>query len=171
MKYIKVLAFLLGIYCTTFAQQKGILSVTLAKDESSKDSCCIYVMSIKNNTDSSLCILHSLFINLTSEKPQGLAVYSWDKKSEEYSFQYSFKDTGYTFEVVPYIGELILPYRKLLFKIRLLPFKNDKTKSVGFEYFYLNDFSYRDFMGQMKKVGSWYYKYNRLKETVPLPIW
>jgi hypothetical protein len=171
MKCIKVLALLLIISCGTFAQQRDMLSVSLTKSDSGKDSCCIYVMSVKNNSDSSLCLLHSLFINLTSEKPQGLAVYSSDKKSEEYSFQYSFKDTGYTFEVVPYIGELILPYQKLLFKIRLLPFKNDKARTVSFEYFYLNDFSYRDFMAQMKKVGSWYYKYNRLKETLSLPAW
>jgi hypothetical protein len=153
------------------AQQKDILSATLAKDDNNKDSCCVYVMSIKNNSDSCLCILHSLFINLTSEKPQGLAVYGSDKKSEQYAFQYSFKDTGYTFEVVPYAGELVLPYQKLVFKIRLLPFKNDKARSIGFEYFYLNDFSYRGFMGQMKKVGSWYYKYKRLKETISLPAW
>jgi hypothetical protein len=169
MKYIKTLAFLLAIYCRTFAQQTDMLSVTLAKDGSHKDSCRLYTMSIKNNSDSSLCILHSLFINLNSEKPQGLAVYGSDKKSEEYRFQYSFKDTGYTFEVVPYLGEMILPYQKLLFKIRLLPFKNEKARSVSFEYFYLKDFSYRDFIGQMKKVGSWYCKYNRLIEKISLP--
>ena len=171
MKCVNMLVLLLLIFGRTFAQQKDILSVSLTKSDSSKGSCCVYVMSVKNNSDSSVCLLHSLFINLTSEKPQGLAVYSSDEKSEEYSFQYSFKDTGYTFEVVPYIGELILPYQKLLFKIRLLPFKNDKARTISFEYFYLNDFSYHNFMAQMKKVGSWYYKYNRLKETLSLPVW
>jgi hypothetical protein len=171
MKYIGALFFLLTIYGSCFAQQRGILSVTLTKDYVDKDSCHVYTMSIINNNDSSVCVLHSLFINLTSENPQGLAVYSADTNSEEYRFQYSFKDTGYNFEVVPYLGELILPYQKLTFKIRVLPSKNDKARTISFEYFYLNDFSYRDFMAQMKKVGSWYYKYNRLKEMLSVPVW
>ena len=169
MKTLKAFFFGLLFCCKVLCQQKEILSIAIAKDDTNKDSCCIYNMSIKNRSDSTLCILHSIFIRLTLGSPQGLALIKNNNNEENYNFQYSFKDTAYDLESSPFWGELILPHQTLSFKIRILPSNNDKTKHLSFEYLYLNDFSYKKFMGEMKHVGSWYYKYTRMKKSIDFP--
>ena len=168
VKYIMFISAVLLFTCNAFGQE-GRLAVTFTKDETVKDSCCIYNMSIKNRSDSVLCILHSMFMSLTSVQPQVLSVFEKNMDFDDFSFQYSVGDTSYTFEVMPYIGELILPYQQLSFKIKLLWSDGRKPGRLRFEYIYLNDLSYRKFQEEMKQVASWYNKYTRMEKFIDLP--
>src|SRR5688572_26002918 len=106
---LKIRIFILLVLASfiSLGQQTDQLKVTLQKSNS--DSCCIYDLAIKNVSDSTVCILHSMFMNLTSSEPQVLALFQQSKSKEYYSLHYSISDTIYNFESVPYKAECILP--------------------------------------------------------------
>jgi hypothetical protein len=166
---IKLLILLILLSHISWGQQIEQLRVTLSKLANNEDSCCVYSVIVKNVSDSTVCILHSIFLNLTSNKPQGIAVYQQGKSKVQYSLRYSLSDTAYNFESVPYRAECILPYQTLSFKIIIADTLNEKTKYLNFEYLYTPDFCYKNFMKDMRKMTSWYIKYRRLEKTLELP--
>jgi hypothetical protein len=169
---IRVYLFLLLLLtsCGTFGQSTEQLQVTVLRSESKSDSCCVYNVAIKNKSDTTVCILHSMFINLTSSLPQGLALYQQDEYKEYYSFHYSMRDTLYTFETLPYRAEGILPYQTLEFKVKVRRPLNKKYQQLSFEYLYAPDFCYSSFVKAMQQMTTWYLKFKRLKKTVDLPL-
>ena len=156
-----VLALFYGSLLAQNVKKLKVLSIQ-------KDSCCTYEIAVKNESDSIVCMLHSLFIDLTTGAPQGVALYQKTEYQNSYSLHYSFKDTLYDFDPIPYKGEWLLPYQTLQFKIRIAPVEG-KQKYLSFECFYLNDFCYRDLMKEMRHVGLWYTKYNRVEKRIELP--
>jgi hypothetical protein len=132
-----------------------------------KDSCCTYEITLKNESDSIVCILHSLYVNLTSGIPQGLALYQKNEYKDSYSLHYALKDTLYDFDPPAYKGELILPYQILRFKVKTA-FVEKKIVNLSFECFYLNDLCYKDFLKDMKQVGLWFTKYKRVEKIIEL---
>jgi hypothetical protein len=158
--------FLIGT--KIFGQQAESLLVNILKSET-KDSFYICDISVQNKSDSIVCILHSIFMNLTADTTQGIALYFKNKEKQEYSLHRAFEDTTYIAEAIPQKGEVILPHHTLYFKIKILKTANDILKYLTIQYFYLTDLCYEDFKREMKnKVGSWYYKYNRLKKSVKI---
>jgi hypothetical protein len=155
---------------TSIGQPAEQLKVAVLRSDSSGDSCCVYRVTIKNASDTTVCILHSMFINLTSSVPQGLALYQQDKTKEYYSFHYSMKDTLYTFESLPYRAECILPYQTLEFTIKVRQALKKKDQQLSFEYLYEPDFCYNSFMKAMQKMTTWYLKYKRLEKIIELPL-
>jgi hypothetical protein len=166
LKAIK-LPLLLLLAIDVHGQQSNPL-VALKKD-TTINGISIYNMSITNNSDSILCVLRSLFVSLTLDAPQVFAPYGANSDFDDFTLEYSAIDTAHNFEVTPYIGELILPGQKLSFKIELLFSNKKKLGRLRFKYIYLNDLEYRKFMLEMRKVGSWYYKYTRHEKSVDLP--
>jgi hypothetical protein len=149
-------------------QQTETLLINVSKSEV-KDGFYIYDISVQNRSDSIVCMLHSIFVNLTADIPQGLALYIKSKDEEEYSLHRSFEDTTYDAEAMPRKGECILPRQTLNFKIKILQPTNNISKYLTVQYFYLTELCYKDFIKEMKnKVGSWYYKYNRLQKSVKI---
>lgn len=168
---MRLILFIVLICVSTnvFGQQAETLLVNASKNEISNDGFYVYDISIKSRSDSIVCILHSIFMNLTIDTPQGLAVYIKKKEQEEYSLHLAFEDTTYIAEAMPRKGEFIFPRQTLNFKIKILKPTNDTPKSLTIQYFYLEGMCYGDFKTAMKeKVGSWYYKYNRLKKSVKI---
>ena len=161
--------FILILFNTyVIGQQAETLLINVSKNEI-KDGYCIYDLSVQNKSDSIACLLHSIFIDLTADTPQGLAVYIKGRNKEEYSLHRSFEDTTYDAEAMPRKGECILPHQTLNFKIQILKSRDDRSKYLTVSYFYLTDMCYKDLKKEMKdKVGNWYYKYNRLKQSVKL---
>jgi hypothetical protein len=139
--------------------------VELRSDPTLKDKG-IYDLSIANHTDSILCILCSGFISLTADNPQVLALNGHNPNYDIFNLGYSALDTGYDYEVARYIGELILPGQKMSFKIKLLFSERKIPAQVRFQYIYLIDLDYRKFISEMRKVGTWYNKYNRLTKLI-----
>ncbi len=45
----------------------------------------------------------------------------------------------------------------------------NKIKTFGFEYLYLDDLCYKEFVKGSNKMGSWYRKYERLAKVLELP--
>jgi hypothetical protein len=127
-------------------------------------------MSITNRIDSVLCILRSMFVSLTADTPLVLALDGKNPNFDEFNLGYSAADTGYNFEVTPYLGELILPGQKMSFKIKFLFSERKIPAQVRFQYIYLIDLDYRKLMMEMRKVGTWYNKYNRLEKLIEIPV-
>jgi hypothetical protein len=167
-----ILVFLICNCYSLFSQNKesGLL-VDVSKSSRNLKGRSFYDIKITNNTDSIVCVLHSLHLNLFSGKPQGLALNNETKEREEYRLYYSFKDTTYDYDAssILYIGECILPGRFLQFTVYVLSTDSKRKKDLGFEYLYLKDFCYREFVSKMQNVGSWYKSYNRLTRNVLLP--
>jgi hypothetical protein len=166
----KLLLLLILAGYNSFGQSAEQLKVTVLKAESNIDSCCIYSVAIKNASDTTVCILHSMFMDFTNSEPQGLALYQHDKGKEYYSFQYSTRDTLYTFESLPYRAECILPYQTLQFKLRVKQGLNKKDQQLSFEYLYAPDSCYNIFMKAMQKMTTWYLKYKRQEKIIELPL-
>ncbi len=162
--------FILILFNTSIlAQPAESLLVTVSKNETVKVGFCVYDVSIQNRSDSIVCILHSIFMNLTTDIPQGLALYIKSKEKEEYSLHRSFEDTTYDAEAMPRKGECVLPHQTLNFKVKILKAANDTPEYLTIQYFYLADLCYESLKTEMKnKVGSWYYKYNRLKKSIKI---
>lgn len=154
----------------SISQSPEQLNVTVLKSENDSDSYCVYRVSIKNASDSTVCILHSMFIDLTSSATQELALYQQTKAKEYYSFKYSMRDTLYTFESLPYRAECILPYQTLEFKIRVRQALKKRDQQLSFEYLYEPDFCYNSFMKAMQKMTTWYLKFERLEKIIELPL-
>jgi hypothetical protein len=173
MKFItrtKLFLLLMLASYTSIGQPAEQLKVAVLRSESNGDSCCVFSVAIKNASDTTVCILHSMFINLTSSVPQGLALYQQGKTEEYYSFHYSMKDTLYTFESLPYRAECILPYQTLEFKIRVRQALNKKNQQLSFEYLYAPDFCYSNFMKAMQQMTTWYLKFKRQEKIIELPL-
>jgi hypothetical protein len=167
MRIFLFLVFMLGGFAT-FSQSAGELQVTLIKSDKSGDSCCIYNVTINNLSDSVACILHSMFMNLKSSQSQGLPLHFQRTAQRFYSLGYSFRDTAFEFESTPYRGECILPYQSLQFKVMIVP-GNEMGKQLSFEYLYVPDFCYKDFMKDMQQMTTWYLKYKRNEKKIELP--
>lgn len=173
MKVAIIIKFLLSLVLVvanyiSFGQQKEQLQVTILKFEKSSDSSCVYYITIKNASDSIACILHSMFISLTNSKPQGLALYQQSKSKEYYSLHYSFSDTLYNFESLPYRGACILPYQTLSFNVMIAPVTGAKARQLSLEYLYIPDFCYKEFMKDMQQMTTWYLKYKRIEKIMEL---
>lgn len=164
--YISLFLPLIFASFTSWGQQAEQLKVTLQK--SNNDSCCVYNLSIRNESDSTVCILHSMFMNLTSSEPQGLALYQQSKSKEYYSLHYSVSDTAYNFESVPYRAECILPHQTLGFKIQVYRSVNEKVRQLSFDYLYISDFCYKNLMKDMQKMTTWYLKYKPKEKIMEL---
>ena len=138
-------------------------------EDSANDRFSNYEISIQNGSDSVICILHSIFIDLTTDVPKGLPLYSKSKEREEFILSRSFDDTTYDAEAAPRKGEFILPHQTLNFRVKILKPTNLTPKYLTMQYFYLINFCYNDLKIAMKdNVGSWYYKYARFKKSVKL---
>lgn len=147
-------------------QQSDPLLINISKSELN-DGFYNYDISVQNRSDSIACILHSILMDLTADTAQGLALYIKNKDKQEYSLHMTFDDTTYIAEAMPRKGEFVLPHQSLHFKIKILKPINDIQKYLTVQYFYLTDLCYIDFKKVMKdKVGSWYFKYNRLKKSI-----
>jgi len=145
------------------------LQVNISRDEVSDSNFCIYNVLIENKSDSVACLLHSVFMNLTSDAPQGLALFIKNKHRIMYHFRYSFEDTTIIAEVILYKSEIILPHHVLNFKIKTQKVKDNLSKYLTFEYFYPIDFCYSDFIKDMDKAKSkWYLKYDRRKKEIKM---
>lgn len=149
--------------------QERQLSTSITLLPASADTCCVYQVSIKNITDSIVCILHSMFIDLASSQPKGLPVNDQKLGKVRYSLDQSFRDTLLDAASFPYRGELILPYQSLTFRILLPKVDADRTNLFDFKYIYLKDIQYRQFMREMQKLTSWYRKYEIFEQTLELP--
>lgn len=167
MRIFLFLVFILRGFAA-FNQSTSDLQVTLLKSEKKSDSCCVYNVTIKNLSDSITCILHSMFMNLKSSEPQGLPLHFQRTLPRFYSLGYSFRDTAFEFESTPYRGEFILPYQSLHFKVKIVP-GNEMGKQLSFEYLYVPDFCYKDFMKDMQQMTTWYRKYKRKEKRMELP--
>jgi hypothetical protein len=109
-----------------------------------------------------------MYVNLTSSKPQYLALYQQSKSKEYYSLHYSVSDTEYNYESLPYITECILPHQTLGFKIRINRAFNEKLIQLSFDYLYLPDFCYNNLLREMKEITTWYLKYKPKEKTLEL---
>lgn len=152
-----------------FGQQIRPLQVSILK-ASTDSGYAVYEVAINNKSDSVVCVLHSMFISLgDNSQPHGLGLYRKTKSEEYYSLHYSEQDTLYNFESLPYRAECVLPYRSLSFKIRV-PYGGSKMKQqFDFEYLYMADFCYKEFVKSMQKMTTWYLKYSRIEKAVQLP--
>jgi hypothetical protein len=136
------------------------------------DDASVYEVSITNKTDSIACILHSIFLDLTSKRLMGLPLDEYQRvdTSDLFSLEFTYRDTLNTFESTVYRGECILPYQTLNFKVMVTDPPKGRVQKFSFEYFYTSDLCYRQFMQEMKMVGFWYRKYQRLRSATPLPM-
>jgi hypothetical protein len=141
--------------------------VSLKKDSSSKDAFTYHVL-VSNRSDSILCILLSPRFDLTDGRTKVLAVFESISDMDIFSLRYPAIDTGYAYESIPLVGELILPYQSLSFKIKLLLSDEDLSR-FDLEYIYLNDLVYRKFMLEMRKETSWYLNYTKFQKLFALP--
>lgn len=169
---MKALILLLFICFSSdgFAQIADSLLVTVARGEKPRDNRYIYTITIKNESHTPACILHSIFINLFNRPPQRLAVYDNTDSSELYSLEYAARDTLYDYEgsVNNFNGELILPLQEIKFQILLL--KSDKAKKMKFEYVRVENFCYPEFRNEIfKDATQWYKKYKRIQRLIELP--
>lgn len=167
----KILIFLLIfilIKKSTWGQFSEVLSIHAEKMKLN-NSCSVYEIEIKNNSDSVALILHSMFMDLTSKNPQGLALYEKNTPAESYSFDYAFQDTIYDVESQAYRSEFVMPYQTLRFKITINS-SNGKRKLLSFKYFFINDFCYRNLRNEMREMTTWYLKYEILKKNIELPF-
>lgn len=115
---VVILPTLISIACA--AQSVERIRIILEKEDVNNDSCCIYLVTIKNVSDSIVCVLHSMFMDLTSSKPQELALYEQTSSLVYFSMHYSKEDVKYDYESTPSRAEAILPYATLRFRL-LIP--------------------------------------------------
>jgi len=160
---------LLVLLCNaSYCQKRENLQIEISKDSSTTtEGFSFYNVSIANFSDSITAILRSVHALINAgNKAQELVV--WENKGNEelYSLKQTVTDTLYTYEVPQYRASIILPFQEISFKI-LVPSSNNE-KFLLIDYFYLIDFTYRKFKGEMM-VGWWYKKYHQLHKTIPLP--
>lgn len=166
MKTLSLILFLL-VNIATFGQSTKPLIVTASKGYE-KGEYLVYDISVENNSDTVVCILHSKFINLNSSEPQGLALYKINREKGEYSMGWSFEDTTYSSWGTPKKGELLLPHQNIKFKILILK-SSGIQNYILVDYFNVSDFCYTEFIKQMTDNPSrWYSKFKVVKLTIKI---
>jgi hypothetical protein len=153
-----------------YSQIGDSLMVTAMKEEKLQDNYSLYTVIMKNVSDTPICILHSIFINLFYEPPQKLAVADKTKSADIYSLEYSARDTLFDYEgsINNFNGEIILPLQEIKFKLLLL--RTNKERELKFEYVQIENFCYPEFKNEIfKNATQWYKKYKRIQRIIELP--
>jgi len=140
------------------------VSVSIIRTKESNDSLALYNVQINNDTDSILCIPHSIYFDLreTVDLPKGLAVYKSSNETSFYNLIYAFGDTTIDPQFYPTSANFLLPHQKLEFEISLR--KSNKKKCLVFKYVQLFDLCYRSFLHEMQ--GHWLRKYTVIEKQV-----
>jgi hypothetical protein len=174
MQYInlKIVFFFLLISCChkgVCQKTDSVFVVTLKSDET-QAGFSTYSITIKNTSQTPVCILHSPFINLVFDPPQGLHILNTSGSIEIYSLEYTMRDTIYDYEgpINNFNGEIILPLQEIKFQITIK--NSDRTKKLKFEYFPVKAFCYPEFKNEIfKNAAQWHKKYNRIEKFIELP--
>jgi hypothetical protein len=165
----RLFPFLFGLFISlnTVAQKSDPFHLTISKKEKVGEFS-IYEVSVRNYSDSIVCVIHSIFVNLNASEPQGITLFTSDKDNEMYNLKRSFEDTSYNSWGIPQKGAFVLPYQSLKFKIKLLGL-NDKWKELMVNYIYFVNLCYKEIITEMKEEpGRWYNKFNQKSKSVKL---
>ncbi len=95
--------------------------------------------------------------------------YNRTERKVDINLNYSVKDTLYMADSYPYLGELLLPYHSLVFTIVFSEIDASPEAYFSFNYIYLQDLNYREFMTEMRKLTSWFKKYEVNKMMLEIP--
>jgi hypothetical protein len=168
LKKLILSCFLLISTCGNgFSQTLDTILVTISRDE--KPRTDLYTVTIKNISDTPVCILHSIFINLFYDPPQQLADYKKVNSTELYSLDYAARDTSIDYEgpIDNLNGEVILPLQEIKFRL-LIPDSN-KDKKLQFEYVRIVHFCYPEFKNEIfKDATTWHRKYKKRTQIIEL---
>lgn len=154
----------------SFSQTTDSLLVTVTK-EKMENGLHLYNVTMKNFSDTPVCILHSIFINLFYDPAQQLAVIHSTSSAEFYSLSYSAKDTTIDYEgpINNFNAEIILPLQEIKFRL-LLSSTSNKVTSLEFEYARIANLCYPEFKQAIfRDATQWHKKYKRIQRAIALP--
>jgi len=170
MRYMVLLFMPLIFSQNVIGQMQDALTFHASKRVSEDSSFEKYQIIIKNKGDSIAFILHSMFLGLSFDYPQNLALPEGSLENQQYSLHYSARDTFYTYESTFYRSSIVLPYQTLIFDVIFKKNNNlpNKISSLRVEYFFKYDLCYRDHVKSMKKITSWYRDYTIRQKVIDL---
>jgi len=125
----------------------------------------IYI-TLKNSSDSAICILHSSFLFERDSVVQYLPVYRQTKNREFYALWWDEFNSDASVEALKYNGFVLLPgiKKEIVVEVQVLK-KLDKY--LLFEYIIIADYSYEKLKNE-KMNNAWYAKYHRNKKEIHL---
>lgn len=138
------------------------VQVIVKKEADLKNGFFAYRLQINNNSDSILCIPHSMFFDLneTQDYPRELAIYSHTNDKDYFDLNRATGDTSRDPQFYPAPADLLLPRQKLDILISLKDTKKEKIFIL--EYVPLFELDYRKFLHEMK--GNWLTKYKVIEK-------
>ena len=170
MRYIALLFVFIIFSKNARSQKQDALTIQASKRVSEDSLFEKYQIIIRNRGDSIAFVLHSMYLSLSYDHPQNLALPEGASESQEYRLDYSVSDTVYVVESPTNISRIILPYQTLIFDVRFKKNNKDPNKmsSLRVEYFFRYDLCYRDHVKSMRKITSWYRNYFIREKVIEL---
>lgn len=160
MERQKLLLFLLlTISVSLFAQSDSGKISLLRFQEIKTDSANFHSFVILNNTDSFVCILHSIWNYFDTDFPQTLPIWNCNSKTNVYHFVLSEIDLKITGERINYKSIILSPHSAKHFKIVFHKWENRKINKLQFDYISFSNVCLKEFEEQQTDF-LWYRKYN-----------
>lgn len=154
-----------------FCQRKDYIIFQIKKDSTAESGFDRFSVRAYNPSDTPVCIMHSIFINLIEEPPQKLAVFRSNyTQGQLFSLEYTMRDTAIDYEgdIVNFNAEPILPLQDIKFSL-LIP-KSSVPRRIKMEYLLVPDLCYKDFKKRIfENATNWYFPYKRIKKELVLP--